>query len=118
MINWGNLDVSECGFLEEIDARKSPGITSITFPTSDSLKILKLGSGLTTLNLKNKPNIEEASIEGANNFTQNIIVENVSNVAAKMILQLLSLRYKDVDLENITGISTININIGTEENPV
>ena len=117
-IDWGNLDVSQCGFLEEIDARKSPGITSITFPNSDSLKILKLGSGLTTLTLRNKPNIETASIEGASNFTQNIIVENVSNPAAKMILQLLSLRYRDVSLSEVTGVSTININIGTESDPV
>jgi len=48
---WGNLDLSQTPFIEEIDIRGSSGITAIVFPTSDSLKTLKLGPGLTTLTL-------------------------------------------------------------------
>lgn len=111
-IAWGDFDVSNNFYLEELDLRGSSGITSISFPNSDLLKTLRLGSGLTSLTLTNKPNIELATIDGAANFNTNIIIKDVSNACSKMALQLLNKRY----IGEHQALNTVELQLGYENN--
>ena len=59
----GALDLSKLTALEYVDLRGT-SLTSITLPTSNTLKKLYLPATLTSLRIDNQPNLEEVVIEG------------------------------------------------------
>lgn len=60
----GVVDLTAFPVLEELEARNDGRVEEFIFPSTDNMRVLNLPNGLTKINIKNKPYIEEINLQG------------------------------------------------------
>lgn len=93
--NITSLDLTKAPILEEFEGSHMERVTSIIFPSGDSLRVAHLSTGLISLNIVNKPNLREITFNDANDSVgemppiTSITVENSSDYIAQYVIQNL-----------------------------
>ena len=83
----GSLDFSSAWIVRNVDFRGT-GVTSITYPTSDTIRTLHINRLQTAIELKDMPSLETVDAEGVD-YIQSVKVSGSSNNAITFALNVL-----------------------------
>lgn len=110
-----NVDLRKFPILEEFDGRNMDKTPSITLPSGSSMKKIHYPANCTTIEIRNKPNINTISLQGHDKI-QNVVCVGSSNVAAMAFIGIL------VDLNQngttLNYLTSFTLDGGTSDNPL
>lgn len=104
----------KCTQLEEFYASGTDSITSLTFPQTTTLRVVRIGKSLKSLEMKDLTGIEEFTYDGLNNI-QLLTINNCGNVMAEKsynitaaALSSLEQSYKDGIYNKVCELRGVN----------
>ncbi len=104
----GQLDVSICTRLETLDIRDTK-ITGIKLPSSELLTSVKLGSYITSVEIKDLPKLSQITLEGYDYLTSFSIGENVGQLDLyQTVAELYDAKHGETDVNKMLTTLVIN----------
>lgn len=81
----GRLDLVKFPILEEFEGLRMDGIIEVQLPVGNSLRKISYPANLITVNINNKPNLNDVTFEGVNSVTE-VSVTNSSDYIAQLAI--------------------------------
>lgn len=104
----GQLDLSVCTRLSTLDIRDTK-ITGVKLPASELLTDIKLGSYITSLEVKDLPKLSQITLDGYEYLTSFVIGENVGQLDLyQTIAELYDAKHGETDVNKMLTTLVVN----------